>query len=59
MILKDGYHTRVNVYSEMLLQVVRDYPGIGDFRLLTEDEIEFFYDALRPELRKATKPKVS
>jgi len=48
-------HNRVNVYAEMLLQVIRDYPGIGNWRDLTQSEIEFFYDGLRPELRKATK----
>jgi hypothetical protein len=52
VILPRGQHTRLNVYSEMLLQVVRDYPGIGDWRELEEHEIEFFYNALRPELRK-------
>jgi hypothetical protein len=36
----------------MLLQITRDYPGLGDWRLLEEHEIRFFYDALRPELRK-------
>lgn len=49
-------HTRPAVYTEMLLQIVRDYPSVGDWRELGEYEIEFFYDALRPELRKATKP---
>ena len=50
-------HTRVTVYSEMLAQVVRDYSGIGDFRVLSADEIRFFYDWLRPELKEATKPR--
>jgi len=53
--LPSGRHLRFAVYQEMLLQVVRMYPGIGDWRLLTAQEIEFFYDALRPELRKATR----
>jgi hypothetical protein len=48
-------HTRVRVYTEMLLQVVHDYPGIGNWRELSEHEIEFFYDGLRGELKKATK----
>ena len=55
--LPKGQHTRVNVYSEMLLHVIRDYNGIGDWRELEEHEIEFFYDALRKELKKATKPQ--
>ena len=50
--LPSGKHTRLNVYREMLLQITRDYPGLGDWRLLEEHEIRFFYDALRPELRK-------
>jgi hypothetical protein len=41
----------------MLLQVCRDFPGIGDFRRLTAREIRFFYDGLRAELRAVTKPK--
>jgi len=55
--LQGEKHNRVNVYSEMLLHVVRDYAGIGDWRSLEEHEIEFFYDALRYELKKATKPR--
>lgn len=53
--LPAGQHTRINVYSEMLLQVVRDYNGIGDWRLLEDHDIEFFYNALRPELKKASR----
>jgi hypothetical protein len=49
-------HTRINVYSEMLLHVCRDFAGIGDWRTLEEHEIEFFYNSLRKELKKATKP---
>jgi hypothetical protein len=44
------------VYDMMLLQVMRDYAGLGDWRALTAGEIEWLYDALRPELKKATKP---
>jgi hypothetical protein len=43
-------------YKEMLLQVARDYPGLPDLRTLALSEIVFFYDGLRPELRKHTKP---
>jgi hypothetical protein len=43
------------VYGEMIRQICRDYNGLPDVRTLTEDEIEFFYDGLRPELMRATK----
>jgi hypothetical protein len=43
-------------YREMLLQVARDYPGLPDARTLTIGEIVFFYEGLRPELRKHTRP---
>ena len=54
---RDGVprHTFWTVYSEMFLQVVRDYSGIGDFRDLECHEIEFLFDALRGELKQATK----
>ncbi len=43
-------------YQEMMLQVARDYPGLPDLRTLTVAEIVFFYDGLRPELQKHTRP---
>lgn len=46
-----------NVYSEMLLQITMDYPGLPDPRTLTNSEIRFFYEGLRPSLRKHTKSK--
>jgi len=54
--LANGNHTRIGVYSEMLLQIMRDYPALGDWRELTAAEIRFFYDGLRAELKKATRP---
>jgi len=48
-----------DTYREMLLQVARDYPGLPDPRTLTVTEIVFFYDGLRPELKKCTRPKKS
>lgn len=45
------------VYTEMLRQVCRDYSGLPDPRTLTLSEIRFFYEGLRPELRKSTAPK--
>lgn len=41
----------------MLLQCARDYAGLPDARTLTIAEIVFFYDGLRPELRKHTRPR--
>ena len=43
-------------YREMLLQCARDYPGLPDPRTLAVHEIVFFYEGLRPELRKHTRP---
>jgi len=37
----------------MLLQICRDYPGLPDPRTMTLTEIRFFYDGLRPEIRKS------
>jgi hypothetical protein len=39
----------------MLLQVVIDVPGIGNWRELADNEIRFFYNALRPTLKLRTK----
>lgn len=50
-------HNARAVYAEMLLQICRDYPGLPDPRTLTVDEIVFFYNGLRTELKKHTKPK--
>lgn len=49
--------TARQTYTEMLLQVARDYPGIGDVRTLTVAEIVFFYNGLRRELQTHTRPK--
>lgn len=43
------------VYTEMFLQVMLEYNSLGDFRRLTYDEVKFFYEAIRPSLRRATK----
>lgn len=50
-------HTAPVVYREMLLQVCRDYAGLPDPRTLSLDDILFFYDGLRAELKKHTKPQ--
>jgi len=44
-------------YREMLLQIARDYAGLPDARSLTIGEIVFFYEGLRPELKKYTRGK--
>jgi hypothetical protein len=43
----------------MLRQIARDYPGLPDPRTLTVDEIVFFYEGIRAELKEHTKPKPS
>ena len=55
--LPKGGHTRGSVYSEMLLQVARDYSGLPDVRTLTASQICFFYDGLRAELKAHTRGK--
>jgi hypothetical protein len=44
-------------YTEMLYQIARDYPGLPDPRTLTVPEIVWFYDGVRPELKKHTRHK--
>lgn len=41
----------------MLLCVVGEYNGIGDYRVLDCGEIEFFYNGKRKAIAEATKPK--
>ena len=53
--LLKGNHTFSVVYTEMLLQVSRDYPGLPDSRTLKAHEIRFFYEGLRAELKEHTK----
>ena len=45
------------VYSEMLLQISRDYSGLPDVRTMKVHEILFFYNGIRVELQQHTKPK--
>ncbi len=53
-------HTLINVFSIMMLQIMRDYTqGIPDYKSLTMQEIRFFYDGLRAELKKANQPPKS
>lgn len=51
-------HTALAVYSEMLLQICRLYPGLPDPRALTVREIVFFYNGLRGALEAITKSSV-
>lgn len=55
--LTRGRHRIVTVYSEMLLQISREYPGLPDPRSMTLGEIRFFYEGLRKDLRKITTRK--
>jgi len=48
-----------DTYGLMLLQIARDYPGLPDVRTLTVPEIVFFYEGLRPELKKYRQPRSS
>jgi hypothetical protein len=50
-----GLHTVQVVYSEMLLQICRDYQALPDPRTLTLGEILFFYRPLRRELKRHQK----
>lgn len=44
-------------WIEMMLQVARDYPAIPDIRTLSVGEIAFYFNGLRNELKKHTRPK--
>lgn len=44
-------------WLEMLLQVARDYPGLPDPRTLTIPEIVAFYNGVRAEIKRFTRPK--
>jgi hypothetical protein len=56
--VRDGADVQLSsgaaTYREMLLQVARDYAGLPDPRTLTVSEIVFFFEGLRPELKKYT-----
>lgn len=55
--LPNGGHSFQPVYTEMLLQISRDYPGLPDPRTLKAHEIRFFYNGLREELKAHTKAR--
>ena len=52
-----GAHTFAPVYTEMMLQIATDYPGLPDCRELTARQILFFYNGIRGGLKEHTKPK--
>jgi hypothetical protein len=41
----------------MLLQICRDYHALPDLDTITLDQIRFFYEGLRDELKKLSAPK--
>lgn len=47
-------HTFYVVYSEMFLQICRDYQCLPDVRTIKAGEIRFFYEGLRAELKQHT-----
>lgn len=47
----------VHVHAEMIYQIARDYPGLPDVRTMKLSEIRWWYDGLRGELRRATRPE--
>lgn len=59
-IVRNGAAARLSsakaTYREMLLQIARDYAGLPDPRTLTVPEIVFFYEGVRRELVKHTRP---
>ncbi len=55
--LPNGQHVYFIVYTEMLLQICRDYAGLPDPRTLKAHEIRYFFNGLRSELKTHTKPK--
>lgn len=50
-------HTVDVVHGTMLIQICRTYHQLPEVRSMTLSEIRFWYDGIRPELRRATKSK--
>jgi len=60
VLIRDGQEEKVRgiqAFQEMILQICMNYPVIPDIRTMDLDEIEFFYEGLKPTLKKITKPK--
>jgi len=53
---RDGY-TRGEAYIAMRLTIQKEYRSLPNPHKLRDDEIEQYYDALRPMLLEATKPQ--
>lgn len=49
----------LSTYRLMLLQIARDYAGLPDPRTLTVGQIAWWYDGLRPELKKYRQPRIT
>jgi hypothetical protein len=41
----------------MILEICLHYPGLPDVRTMDLDEIEFFYDGIRPRLIAESAPR--
>ena len=48
-------HTRLAVYTEMFFQISISYSCLPDPKLLTLDEIEWYYEGIRAQLEHDTK----
>ena len=51
---KGGLHRlrRLEVYSHMLLTIISRYPSLPDYRTLSSNDIRFFYNGLRINLKE-------
>ena len=50
------FNTRENVIGAMYAQICREYSSLPPFDVITEEQILWFYDMMRDELYKLTKP---
>lgn len=48
-------NTRGNVYPQMMIEICSHYRSLPDVRTLTYNEIEFFYNAIKPTLKQLSK----
>ena len=54
-----GQHCFQPVYTEMFLQISRDYAALPNPKDLTAGDIRFYYEGVRAELLAHTKKKVN
>lgn len=52
-----GGHKMQAVYGEMMCQIALDYAGCPDVRTMTLHQIRYFYDRLRPSIKRRTTQK--